>query len=441
MKTRLSILLSLFVIFVSFSQDKKWTLKECVDYALENNISIKQNELRVQISEELVTSAKGNFLPNLNGSLSPGLNFGSSIGQDGTRISTDNFRSSFSLNSNTTIFNGFRNLNIYKQAQLGVESSKLDLEKIQDDISLFVVNAYLNILFAKENLTVAKTQYEISAKQIEITQSQVEAGAKPKGDLLNAESTAATDAQNVITVENTLDLALLSMAQLLQIPSENFDVATIEIDSPSAALLYDNSNMVYEKAIENRPEIANAKLGVENANLDIEVAKGAFLPSLTFFAGAGSSYQNVFNELFSNKDFATQLSDNLGYNLGFQLNIPIFNRNQTKSNVNQSIITQKIREFDLEDQKLQLKETIERAFLDAKAAAKSFEAAEKSLVAQNEAFKNAQESYDLGAMTSFDFDQVRNRLVNAESTLIQAKYDYVFKTKVLKFYYGEPILE
>ncbi|MGB5362183.1 MAG: TolC family protein, partial [Aureibaculum sp.] len=254
MKTRLSILVSLFVIITSFSQDKKWTLKECVDYALENNISIKQNELRVQISEEDVISAKGNFLPNLNGSISPGLNFGSSIGQDGTRISTDNFRSSFSLNSNTTVFNGFRNLNIYKQAQLGVESSKLDLEKMQDDISLFVVNAYLNILFAKENLTVAKTQYEISAKQIDITQSQVEAGVKPKGDLLNAESTAATDAQNVITIENTLDLALLSMAQLLQISSENFDVATIEIDSPSAALLYDSSNMVYEKALENRPE-------------------------------------------------------------------------------------------------------------------------------------------------------------------------------------------
>ncbi|MET2983733.1 TolC family protein [Aureibaculum conchae] len=440
MKIRLSVLITLLVIATAFAQDKKWTLKECVDHALEHNIAIKKNKKFVEISEVDVMDAKGNFLPNLNASVNPGLNFGSSIGQDGARISTDNFRSSFTLNSNTTIFNGFRNTITYKQAKLGVEASKLDLQKIEDDISLFVVNAYLNVLFAKENLEVAQTQYEISTKNIEVTQAQVDAGVKPKGDLLDAESTVATDAQNVVTQQNALDLALLSLAQLLQVSPDNFDVATIDVGSPSIATLYENSNMVYEKALDNRAEIARAKLAVDNAELGIELAKSAYSPSLGFSAGAGTSYQNVFNSAFTNDSFTDQFKNNLGYSLGFSLNIPIFNRNQTKANVNRSIINQKISEIDLEDQKLQLKETIERAYLDAKAAAKSFEVAKISLDAQKEAFKNAEERYNLGAMTSFDFDQVRSRFVDAESTLIRAKFDYVFKTKVLEFYFGEEIV-
>ena len=149
MKTSLSVLITFLVISTTLAQQKQWTLRECVDYALENNITIKQNELGVKLSEEDVINAKGNFLPNLSVSASPGFNFGSSIGQSGSRISADNFRTSINLNSGVTLFNGFRNLNVYKQAELGVASSKLDLEKIQDDISLFVVNAYLNFLLRK----------------------------------------------------------------------------------------------------------------------------------------------------------------------------------------------------------------------------------------------------------------------------------------------------
>lgn len=443
MKIRLSVLLALFVITIAFSQDKKWTLKECVDHALENNISIKKNKKFVEISEVDVIEAKGNFLPSLGASTNGSFNAGLSPDQEGVLKNTNNFSSSFNLSSGGTVFNGFRNLNVYKQAKLGVEASKLDLQKIEDDISLFVVNAYLNVLFAKENLEVAQTQYEVSTKQIEVTQAQVDAGVKPKGDLLDAESTVAADAQNVVTQQNALDLALLSLAQLLQVSPDNFDIAIIDVGSPSIATLYENSTMVYEKALENRAEIARAKLAVENADLNLKIAKGAYLPTLSYNLGASTSYFYQFNNLLPgqrNAGFSDQFSDRFQYGGGLSLNIPIFNRNQTKANVNRSIINQKISEFDLEDQKLQLKETIERAYLDAKAAAKSFEVAKISLDAQKEAFKNAEERYNLGAMTSFDFDQVRSRFVDAESTLIRAKFDYVFKTKVLEFYFGEEIV-
>ncbi len=208
MRTRILSILA-FVLFINANaQEKKWTLRECVDHALDHNITIKQNKLNVEISQENVNSAKGNFLPNLNASTSGNLNFGSGfdpVSQD--RVSTSTYGGSLGINSGVTVFNGYRNLNTYKQAQLGVEGSKLDLEKIEDDISLYVVNTYLNVLFAKENLKVANVQYEISKKQIENAKAKFEAGTKPKGDLLNAQSTAATDEQSVILYENTLNLA------------------------------------------------------------------------------------------------------------------------------------------------------------------------------------------------------------------------------------------
>jgi len=439
MRTKIVSLLA-FMFFITLNaQDKKWTLVECVNYALDNNITIKQNKLNVAISEENLVSSKGNFLPNLNASTGGNLNFGSGfdpVSQD--RVSTSTYGGSFGINSGMTVFNGYRNLNTYKQAQLGVETSKLDLEKIQDDISLYVVNTYLNVLFAKENLNVAKVQLEISMKQIENAKAKFEAGVKPKGDLLNAQSTAAADEQALISYENTLNLALLDLAQLLQINPNGFDVETIDVESPSLAMLYKNPDDVYQKALTNRPEIKKAEMEIESADLSVEIAKSSFLPSVSIGANIGTGYgYNLKNN--THIPFFTQLDDHLGYGLSFNVNIPIFNRNQTKSNVNRQIISYEISKFGYENQKLQLQQTIQKAYYDAKAAAKTFESAQKSLISQNEAFKNAQESYNIGVMTQFDFDLVRNRLVNAEGAIIRAKYDYIFKTKVLKFYYGESI--
>ncbi|CAM1353976.1 TolC family protein [Tenacibaculum ascidiaceicola] len=455
MKTKIALFAAIFTSVAVFSQ-KQWTLKECVDYALKNNITVKQNRLSVQLAEKDVEISKGNFLPDLGFSNSHRGSFGLSSGVSGVNTSEDRYSTSFSLNTSGTIFNGFRNLNQKKQAQLNVKGSELDLAKIENDISLNVVNEYLNVLFAKENLEVATVQAEISKKQIERARAQFEGGVIPKGDLLNVESTAANDVQSIVLQENTLSIALLRLSQLLQVSSEDFDIADIEVDSPSVALLYDNAGMVYEKALTELPQIERAKLNRENADLGIKLAKGAYLPTLTYSANAGTSYFTVFGEpdqrfigndpitnqpVFEPFGFFKQIDEQLSYGVGLSLNIPIFNRFQTKNRVAKSIINKEVSELALENQKLQLQQEIESAFLDAKAAAKTYEAAQVSLEAQKEAFKNAQVSYDYGSMTQFDFDQVRNRLVNAEGAMIRAKYDYVFKTKVLKFYYGESIVD
>lgn len=439
MKRKFLLIALLTVVSFGYSQ-KKWSLRECVDTALNKNITIQQNKLNLMLAEKDVAIAKGNFLPNLSASTSGNLSAGSNFNPvTNNRTSSQTFfGGGLGVSSGVTVFNGYRNLNIYKQAQLGVERSKLTLDKIQNDISLFVVNGYLNILFAKENLNVAKIQAEISKKQVVAAQDRFDAGVIPKGDLLNVQSTAAADAQNVVTQENVLNIALLNLAQLLQVPSDGFDVLQIEVGSPSERLLYANSNMVYQKALTTQPQIKNAELGVENADFNIEIAKSAFLPTLTASVFANTNYNYILKPSgVSSGRFFDQLEGNLGYGIGFNLNIPIFSRFQNKNNVAKSVLNRNFAELTLENEKLSLQQTIEQAYLDTKAASKSYEAARVSLESQREAFKNAQESYNLGAMSLFDFDLVRNRLVNAESTLIRAKYDFVFKTKVLQFYYGE----
>ena len=444
MKTKLLLLVSLFFVSLGFSQ-KKWTLKECVDYALENNITIKQNVLNLALAEEDKQISQGNFLPGVNASSSSSFNAGLSADEQGVLRNTNNFSANFNLSASGTIFNGFRNLNSYKRAQLGIETSKLELERIQNDISLNVVNAYVGVLIAKENLGVARVQAEISKKQVEAAKERFDAGVIPRGDLLNTESTAANDQQNLVTQENALTIALLNLTQLLQLPSKGFDIAEINVEAPTTALLYDNSDVVYQKALTNQPQIANAELGLKNAEYNIEIAKGSFYPTVSYNIGAGTSYFNQLNNLLDfgngvvqrNDNFFSQLSDRFQYGASISLSIPIFNRFQTKNGVERAMVNKEVSQLNLINQKLQLQQIIEQSFVDAKAAAKAYEAAKISLESQKEAFKNAQERYNLGDMTLFDFDLVRNRYVSAESSLIRSKFDYVFKTKVLQFYYGE----
>lgn len=443
MKTKIALLIAVCISTVTFSQ-KQWTLKECVEHALENNITVKQNRLNLEASKVEVKSAKGNFLPSLNASTGGNLSFGTSFDQvTRNRVTTSLYGGSLGINSGITIFNGYRNLNTFKQATLGVEGAKLDLEVIENDIALRVVNTYLNVLFAKENLEVAKIQSNISQNQINRAKAQFEAGAIPKGDFLNVQSTAANDLQGVVRNENSLNLALLNLSQLLQISHKGFDIQKIDVDAPSVAMLYEDADVVYQKALGKRPEIKRAKLNIKNADLGVEIAKSGYLPSVSASGSVSTNYG--FNlDLptgVSNTNFFTQLNNNLGYGLGFNVSIPIFNGFKNDANVERAEVNKEIIETRLLSQQLQLQQRIEQAFLDAKAASKTYEVAKVSLQAQREAFKNAQASYDYGAMTLFDFDQVRNRLVNAEAAMIRGKYDYVFKTKVLKFFYGENILD
>ena len=434
------------------AQEKKWTLQECVNQALENNISIKQTELDALTAKENITTAKASFLPTVSGSASQNFNFGSFIGNDGSRISRDSRGNSFGVSSGITIFNGFQNINLYKQSKLGLKASQLQLDILKDNISLNVVNAYLNILLNKETLKLAEEQVAISQKSLDQIQGFVDAGVRAKADLLVSRSQLATDSERLVNAENSVVLSLLSLSQLLQVSKDDFDVESILIDLTNTVLTYNSTNEILSYALTNRPEIKNAELNVENAEFNIAIAKSSYFPTLTFGAGLGTSYQHIQGQddvipIFDNGNlielrsngFAKQLENNLGYNFGFSLSVPIFSGFRKDANVNRSKINKERSNLALEQEKQTLTTNIEQAYADAKASLKQYEASRISMTAQEEAFKNEQEKYDLGVSTSFELEQVRNRLINAQSSFLNAKYNFVFKTKVLDFYMGKSL--
>ncbi len=428
---------SLLFIFlgstVLFSQqvDKIWSLEECVDYAVQNNISVKQSELSSQLQEAEVARTKMNFYPSVSGSVGANYSFGAPL-------SNSSFSNSYGISSGTTLYNGKRNKYFVTLAERDLEISKLNIQKNKDDISLFVVNAYLNILYNRENVKIAKEQISVGEKLVERMQGLVDAGSKARNDLFQVEANLAANEEAVVTAENNLDVALLNLAQTLQISHVGFTVADVPINLESAKLIYSNSDLIFEKALTMRPEIESAKMRIENADLDIAVAKAGKLPTVSASYSFGSNYFNV-EDAVNQSGYFKQLADNRGHSVGVSASIPIFDKHATKIGVQRAQIQKQMAEYSLEDERTNLRATIERAYIDAKTSLKTFEAAKKSVEAQEEAFRTAQERYDLGVLTSYDFDQVRNQLVNAQSSFIRAKYSFIFRSKLLEFYYGLPI--
>ena len=431
----LSILLTIVIGLTSFAQDKTWTLEECVDYALEHNITVKQAQNSLLLNEQDIKAAQGNFLPSVGVGLSQSMSLGQSELFPGNFVDRTFHSTSAGISVSQSVFNGFRNTYIYKQSQLNLETNQLELDRIKDDIALNVVNAYLNVLFNKENLETAQAQYEFSNKQLNQVKVLVDAGVQPKANIYDAEATLSRDAQQVTISENNFNLALLNLSQLLQLPYEGFNVEVVDVGTPSESLLYSNVSSILDYALANRVEIKVAEMNIENAQLNTEISKSGYYPSVSL--GYGFNTGANFSNLTSSNSFFQQLNENKGHSFSLRVNIPVFSRYQNQTAVAKSRIQVENSKLNLEQVKINLESNVQRAYTDAQAAFKAFEAAKKTLTAQELAFNNAKERYDLGSMTAFDLEQSRIQLINAQSSLINAKYDFVFKTKVLDFYMGK----
>ncbi|MBI2279800.1 MAG: TolC family protein [Bacteroidetes bacterium] len=442
-KKTLFFALTLFCQVAVFSQanseTKIWTLQECVDYALKNNISVKQSELEKQSRTQDIVNAKGNFLPNVNASASQSFNFGSSIDATGSRVAADFRSNNYSLNASVVLFDGFANINTLNQSKINLEVQNANVEKMKNDISLNVVNAYLQILFAKEQINIAQLQVDISQNEVDRVSKMVDAGITPKGDLLNIKSTLATDEQNLIQAQNTLDISSLRLAQLLQLQEATILVENVALENPNASVINNSSTDIYSKASTTFPEIKAAELSIKSADKSIRISRANYYPSLTLNYGLSTVYQHRqgFVDFYPYSD---QLDNNLGHFIGLTLNIPLFNRFQYSTAVAKSRISMEQAQYSLESEKIKLRESIQIAYTDAKTASKTYDAALKAEEANQEAFRYAQERFEVGSFNSFDFNQAKNRLFTAQSQQIRAKYDYSFKLKVLEFYYGIPLV-
>ncbi len=475
MKTKLTLLLFLFAAISGWAQEntsaKKWTLEECVDYAIENNISVKQNELNVQDSEINKKDAVGNFIPNLNVNGTHSWNSGLT-----TDVTTGVLRNqttqttSGGLSSSVVIFDGLQNINKLRRADMAILANRYQVDKIKDDISLNVISAYLSVLFNKEAVKVAESQLVISREQLNRTNKLVEAGTAPKGDLLDIQATLANDEQNLIVTENNVKISLIDLALLLQLENvADFDVADEEIAGlPTVDLSSYSIDEIYTKALEIRNEIKVAQTNIDIAEQDIKIAKGSIYPSLSGFFSWNSRYSNFervvgseidpdnpymvigqvettgdnvirqnFRPIVGDPDgFFDQFNDNKGYSFGLSLRIPIFNGFRVSNNIKRARINVERQKNQLVQQELNLEKTINSVYADALGSLKIYEAAQKSVIAQEESFRYAQEKYNVGVLNSFDYSQIKNRLIKAQSDFLRAKYDYIFKIKLLQFYYG-----
>ncbi len=434
---KFSLLILCFVVGLNGYAQKKWNLQECVTHALENNISVRQTENSLLTNDQDIIAAKGNFLPALGLNGSQRLNLGNVEVFDGNFVDRTFHSTSLSVNVSQTIFNGFRNTNIYRQSLINKEANEEEFNRIKDNVALNVVNSYLNVLLNKENLTIAQVQYNFSIEQLERVKALVSAGTQPQANVFDAEATLANDEQSLTVAQNSYTLALLSLSQVLQVPFDRFDVEIIDLEAPSELVMYRDVRPILNYAFENRSEIKVAQKNIESAELAREISKSGFYPTFSFSYGlnAGANFSNLSND----NSFFQQINDNKGHSFSLNLNIPVFSRFQNKTALAKSSIQVENRKLALEQAKLDLESNIQRAFTDAKAALKTYSSTQKSVAARQLSFDNAQERYNIGALNALDLEQNRTQLVNAQSSLVRAKYDFIFKTKVLDFYLGKPL--
>ncbi|MCH9660086.1 MAG: TolC family protein [Bacteroidetes bacterium] len=473
MKNLVIISLLFCAVFSTQAQNKKWTLKECVEHALENNISVKQIELDMELADIEKSDAIGNYLPNLNGSASN--SWASGLTQNVTTgvLETQTVRnSSYSLTAGINVFSGLRNLRSMQRAELSKISAEYGLSKMKDDISLFVANAYLQVLTNKANLDVITSQNEVTQTQIQRTLDLVDAGVLPRGDLLEIQATDATEKQNIAVSENAVKISLISLAQLLLVQDyENFDIEDEGYDIIDEGISAKNISEIITAAQENRSEVKIAETNLDVARKDVQLAQSSYFPTINafinyntresdanrfsqaldvdnptvtqeigFVQGTGETVLGIAPNFVTQEldplPFIDQLYLNDGISYGLSLNVPIFNGFSTRNQVKRNKVNVKRQELLLEQAKLDLESTIYQAYVDAKGSLTSFEAAQKALDSQELAYQYAKDRYDVGLTNAFDFSQSKLRYDNARIEVNRAKYDYIFKLKVLELYFG-----
>ena len=427
----------IFLLFFSFSSfaQEKLSLKDCIDRAIEKNISIKNSSLDLLNSTENKKTAIGNFVPsfNINGnhSWNTGLtqNITTGILENQT---TEN--SSMNMSVAVDVFNGLANIRRLHRANLDLLAKKYQLEDMKEDISLLVANSYLQILFNKEQLDVQKSQLKISQEELRNAKEKFNNGVIPEGNLFEIEANLALSEQNVIMAENGYQLSKLSLSQLLMFgDSDNFDIADDNYEIPQTDILNKDAKEILEEAMKNRNDIKLAETNLEIAIKEQQISKSALLPS----ASAYYSY-NSRVIMDAPTSLKSQFDLNAGESIGLQLNIPIINGWSSRAGIKKSKLNV-LRSKNLLDQtKMDLENTIYQALNDAKGAIKSYEAAKKSEIARKTAYEYAKERFENGALNTINYFQAQQLFETAQSELIKAKYDYIFKIKVLEFYFGIP---
>lgn len=467
--------LCLMVPFASAQEAKKWTLKECVDIALENNLRIKRSRYTVESFQTNLLQSKAAFLPSVNASASFTNNYGRALNPvSNLFVDRNSTAISPSLNGSWTIFNGLRIQNNFKQSQRDLLASNHDLEKAKNDVILNVVTLYTSVIFNQELFENAKYQLNSSEQQVDRIKKQVEAGSLALSNQLTQEAQVATNELNAINQENVLNLSMLQLKQAMQVPASEVMVIEIPEMQLEDLVLEEDANGVYQIALSSMPEVKSALLKVESAELAIKASRGTYYPRISLNAGMSSNYSSLNNgprfasdgtfrvgttpigvaqpsgdDVFAyipntvqtaeNWSEQQQLQDNVFKNLSLQLTIPVFNGLATRTNVQRSLINKEIADVTVKETQNLLRQSIETAYNDALAAARSYTASLKQVKAQEEAYRMNKQRFEVGSLSIIEYQVSENDLFRAKSDLTRAKYNFIFRKKVLDFYQGKSI--
>jgi outer membrane protein len=433
-----------------FAQQKVWSLEECIKYAIDNNLTIKQQVIQTRYQENTLAQSKLNLLPTINGQATHNYSFGRALDEttyeftDNQSIQSNNFYVGGSLN----LFNGLQNYNTIKKNKFQLLASELDLQSIKDNISLSIALAYLQILLNKELVSTTGNQLLITKQQIGKTKKMFDAGSVAKGNLLQIEAQAASEELQLINLENQLDISYLTLTQMLELKSpEGFAIVAPEISIDTNTIITGKVEDIYAQAQGLRPEIKSAELKLTASEYDLKIASGARSPRLSMNHSFSSQYSSTrqkvisvdpvtFIPTYGKYPFSEQVDDNINYGIGFSLSVPILNGWQVNKNISNSKLNIESSRYTLEGEKKQLYKNIQQAYADAVAALKKYSASMKAVTSMEESFRYTEQKFNVGMVTPVDYNAAKTQLLNAQSDMSQAKYEFVFKTKVLDFYKG-----
>ena len=427
--TYITCVLLLLTTFNVNSQ-RVFTLQQCIDTALHNNRNVKQQMLNRQSRELAYEQARLNLLPNLNASAGQSFMLGRSLTADNTYQSVNSAQSSFNISSGIMLFDGMKMKYNIDARKAEMQASEADLDKIKSDIELNVTVAFLQVLLYKENIQTQEAQLELTKQKIEQKTALVDAGKQPEGELYELKAQFAKEELSLVQVTNNLKLAMLDLAQIIELDNfENMDVV-ISDDLITTEQLLLSAEEIYRSAVQHRPEIKGAEYRLLSNQKNVDIARSAFFPSLSFGAQVGTGYYNMNG--FANDTFSKQLNDNLSTNVGFSLQIPIFNKFEIKNRVSTSKIAVESSKLDIENARLELRKKVQQAYQNALAAQARFSAAEKSEIASKEAYRYAEQKYEAGRASVYELYQAKSNLTQVLSELSQSKYEYVLRIKVLE---------
>ena len=415
-----------------------WTLQECLDWALEHSLTVKQGELNLAQQEIQANTTENSWLPNVSGSVNESLSFGRGLTADNTYTSANTTSTGFSIGGGMNLFDGLATPNNIALARLNLEAATADLERARDDIRVAVARAYVQVLYDYEIVEVARKQIELDDAQVARLEAMAATGKAAQAEVSQQKASRAQSGVTLVQAENNLRLALLDLGQLLEFPtSEGFSVErpAVEVEE----ILLDMPERIFADAVDVRPAVRAEEIRLKGTERSLKIAQAAQYPSLNLSGGVGTNYYTTSNPAYPQDKFFDQLSHNFSPYIGVSMNIPIFTRFQTRNNIRSARLNQELQQIQLDKAKQSLYKEIQQAWSNAVAAQAKFRSSSEAATAAEDAFRLVQAKYENGKATITEFNESRNQLLKTRSDRVQATYEYLFQSRLLDFYRGDAL--